>query len=139
MGSPRRLVTTFDPVTYPGFNGTLAWNVTTLTTITANIQRAEAVTTEAGSSSKIRTQGTMRVDHQLLHNVLIGGQIGYRNDDFQQSSREDNTIDAQIGASYLLNRNVSLSLGYEYQIRDSNQPDSSFRDNVVRLGVDLKM
>jgi hypothetical protein len=130
---------TFDPVTNFGFRGSLTWNVTALTTITGTISRQALVTTQIGSSSRIATQGILRVDHQLLHNVLIGGQVRYRNDDYQTSPREDNTLDAEIGASYLLNRNVSLNLDYEYTVRDSNAVDSSFRDNVIRLGVDFKM
>jgi len=129
----------FKDTTNFGFDGILTWNVTTLTTITGEISRRAVVTTEAGSSSRLATQASVRVDHQLLHNVLIGGEVMYRNDNYQSSNRNDNTVDATIGVSYLLNRNAAISLSYEHDMRDSNFADAGFDDNVVRLGLDLHM
>jgi len=129
----------FKDATFFGFDGVLTWNVTTLTTITGEISRREVVTTQAGSSSRIATQGSISVDHQLLHNVLIGGSLMYRNDNYQTSSRNDNTFDATIGVSYLLNRNAAISLSYAHEMRDSNFTDAGFDDNTVRLGLDLHM
>ena len=129
----------FDPVTNVAFQGSLTWNVTTLTTITGSLSRQEIVTTETDNSSALSTRAAVRVDHQLMHNVLIGAGIGYRNDNYQGTSRVDNQFDFLVGASYLLNRNASISVGYEFTSRDSNIEADDFYDNVVQIGVDLHM
>jgi len=110
-----------------------------LTTITGSLSRQEIVTTETDNSSALSTRAAVRVDHQLMHNVLIGAGIGYRNDNYQGTSRVDNQFDFLVGASYLLNRNASISVGYEFTSRDSNIEADDFYDNVVQIGVDLHM
>jgi hypothetical protein len=130
---------TFDPVTSPAVEGQLTWEVTRLTTVTGTISRREAVTTKSDTSSKIVTAASIRVDHELLRNVMLGGEIDYRNEDFQGSNRVDDRIDVRIGVNYLLNRNAGLSLGYRHTTRDSTVADGDFDDNVIQVGVDLKM
>lgn len=130
---------TLDPITSPLVEGTLSWDVTRLTTVTGSLSRDEAVTTNSDKSSKIVSSASARVDHELLRNVLLSGEISYRNEDFQDSDRVDNRIDVEVGATYLLNPNASLSLGYRYSNRASNVDAGDFTGNLVQLGVALRM
>jgi hypothetical protein len=130
---------TFQAVTQPAVEGSLRWSVTELTTITGRLAREAETTTQAGTSGKVVSHASVRIDHELLRNVLVGAQVDYRNEDFQGDNRVDNRIDVQIGGSYLLNRNVAVSLGYQHRHRMSNEDTADFSENIVRLGVDLHM
>jgi hypothetical protein len=130
---------TFSPITSPAVDGSLTWNMTRLTTIKGRVTRREAVTSQTDTSSKIVTAASLRIDHELLRNVLLGGEIDYRNEDFQGNGRIDNRLDVRVEGKYLVNRNVSVSLGYQYTNRDSNVETADLTDNVFRLGLDLHM
>jgi hypothetical protein len=129
----------FDAVTEPAVEGSLNWSVTELTTVTGRIAREATTTTQLGSSGKIVSHASLRVEHELRRNVLLGAQLDLRNEDYQGDNRVDNRIDVQIGGSYLINRNASVSLGYQYRNRMSNEETAEFDENIVRLGVDLHM
>jgi hypothetical protein len=128
-----------DPVTSAAVSGSITWNITGLTSVTGKIARREAVTTLADTSSKIVTLASLRVDHELRRNILLGAEVGYRNEDFKGTSRVDNRVDVQVGGTYLINRNVSVSLSYQHTERQSNFDPAEFSDNIVRIGVDLRM
>jgi len=130
---------TLDPVTSPLVEGTLTWDVTRLTTITGAVSRREAVTSTSENSSKIVSAASVRIDHELLRNVLVDGEVRYRNEAFQDSSRVDNRFDVEIGGTYLLNPNASVSLDYRYTNRLSNVDAGDFTENSVLLSVGLKM
>jgi len=130
---------TLDSITSPLLEGTLSWDVTRLTTITGNISRREAVTTTTSDSSRILSSASVRIDHELLRNVLLDGEVRYQNDNFQSSDRVDNRFDVEIGGKYLLNPNASVSLGYRYSNRVSNVDAGDFTDNLVEVGLQLKM
>ncbi len=69
----------------------------------------------------------------------MGAQVDFRNEDFESSDRVDNRVDMQVGGSYLVNRNVSVSLGYQHRNRMSTEETADFSENIVRFGVDLHM
>ncbi len=129
----------FDGVTQPAVEASLSWNVTELTTVTGRASREASVTTQPGSSGKIVSRVALRIDHELLRNVLVGAQVDFRNENYEDSDRVDNRVDLQIGGSYLVNRNVSVSLGYQHRNRMSTDDTEDFSENIVRLGVDLRM
>lgn len=130
---------TLDPVTSPLVEGTLSWDVTRLTTVTGSISRREAVAATTDNSSKIVSSASLRIDHELLRNVLLDGEVSYRNEDFQGTDRVDNRFDVEIGSTYLLNPNASISLDYRYSNRASNVDAGDFTDNLVELSLGLKM
>ena len=81
----------------------------------------------------------MRVDHELLRNVLIGGQVAYQRDDFQDVDRVDNRFDLGPDVTYLLNRYLSVGAAYTFTTRDSDDQDREFDRNLftVRLTAQL--
>jgi hypothetical protein len=129
----------FDAITEPAIEGSLQWNVTELTTVRGRVAREASVTTQPGTSEKVVSHASLRVDHEVLRNVVLGAQIDFRNEDFQGDDRVDNRLDVQVGASYLVNRNASVSLGYQHRNRMSNEETEDFSENIIRLGVDLHM
>ena len=67
-------------------------------------------------------QYTINVDwtHELLRNLLLNANIGYVRDDYEGTSRSDNTLLAGGGVTYLINRHLSLEATYDYNDRDSD-------------------
>jgi uncharacterized protein (PEP-CTERM system associated) len=125
---------TFDDLTTPQLAGQLTWNITELTSIILRARRTEDPTTQVGSSTKVVTGASARVEHELLRNLLVFGEAGYRNDDFDSTNRVDNVYLGSIGAEFLLNRNFSFFGEYDFELRDSNTPGDDFTENVVLIG-----
>ena len=111
----------------------LTWNVTRLTTVTGSVSRDIEETTRIGSSSYFATKADLRVDHELLRNLIVSGNAGYQQDSFQGTSRDDSYYRAGIGAKYLFDRNFTLEGGYAFRTRDSNGPNADFDESVVFL------
>lgn len=114
------------------------WNVTPLTTVGARVARTIEETTEVGASGYWATAGTLRVDHELLRNVLLNVSGGVTNNDYEGNSRNDFVYRAGIGGRYLLNRYLSASLNYIFTRRDSdNAPngDQDYTENRVLIGI----
>lgn len=123
-----------DSFTALGFSGDLIWNVTDLTSIIAEGFRRESPTTQGNASSRIDTGGGIRVEHELLRNLLLFGEASYRNEDFKDQ-RTDNRYKAGVGAEYLFNRNVSLFGEYNYEHRESDDQEREFTRNLGLVGL----
>lgn len=61
-----------------------------------------------------------RVDHELLRNVVLSGDVAYRDYDYQAFDRKDKRIEAGVGVDYLMNRTFKFGLGYRYDDRSSD-------------------
>jgi hypothetical protein len=119
----------------PTLSGELTWNVTELTSIIAHAFRRESPTTQAGSSSRIDTGGGVRVEHELLRDLLLFAEAEYINDDFQDIDRIDNRILAGAGGEFLLNNYVMLFAQYNFEDRASNTAGRDFTQNIVLVGA----
>jgi len=126
---------TLDDVTTPRVAGQLTWNITELTSIILRARMTQDPTTQTGSSIEVITAASARVEHELLRNLLVFGQAGYENDNFEGTNRTDNTYLASIGGEFLLNRNFSFFGEYDFELRNSNTPGNDFLDNIVLIGA----
>jgi hypothetical protein len=108
----------------------LTWNVTRLTTVTGSIVRDVQETVISGASSYFGTRFALGVDHELLRNLILNGNVSYENDAFEGISRSDDLYSAGAGARYLINNNFWLSGGYQYLTRKSDA-STNFDDNVI--------
>lgn len=129
----------FDDTSGLSFGGSLVWNVTRLTTVDLNLSREFDATAVAGASTNYVTDVSIDVTHELRRNVLLSAGLGYTNEDYQGSPREDDTYRASLGVSYLLNRNFSLDAGYELTSRESSLPDSDYLRNFFTIGVTARL
>jgi hypothetical protein len=118
----------------PVANAELTWNPTPLTSIIGLASISQEPTTQQGSSSRIRSNVGVRVEHELLSNLLVFGEAGYRNDTYQDSDRTDNRFRAGVGGEFLLNSYLSFTARYAFERRESNVVDD-FTRNVVLVGV----
>ena len=74
-----------------------------------------------------------------MRNVIINGSAGYGEDDYEGVPRMDDTLRAGLGLDYLLNRNFTFGVGYDYTDRDSNLAGSDYKKNVVGLTLTGKL
>ena len=137
--------------TAPIIEGSVIWTPTGLTTVTGVISREIEDPQSAGTSGYIATQGSLRVDHEFLSNVIVSLHGGAASLQYLQGSgSEQMQFTVGAGGNWSLNRNVRLGLGYNYteQIGSSNavtplNPASvttaPFRQGVVALSLHISL
>jgi hypothetical protein len=86
----------------------LTWSVTPLTTTRFGVSRTVEETTVADASSTTSTNVSLSVGHNLLRNLV---------------------------ATYLMNRYVHVTAGYQFTTRDSNAAGESYDQNVAKIDV----
>jgi hypothetical protein len=117
----------------------LTWNVTPLTTLTGGLSRNVSETTLAAASGNLTTELRVGADHELLRNLIVSARVAVSTDEFEGTSREDDYIKGGIGAKYMLNRNFSVVLDYDYSERDSSVAgaDNEINKILLRLRAQL--
>ncbi|MGH8468506.1 MAG: outer membrane beta-barrel protein [Gammaproteobacteria bacterium] len=119
------------------------WNVTTLTTITGKVERTIEDTTfnttvgGTPAAGYFRTRYGFIVDHELLRNLLLQASLFGIQEDFGGIDRTDDSLLATVGATYLMNRYLDLSIGYGYRDRSSEFNDYSQNTATLTLKVKL--
>jgi hypothetical protein len=119
------------------YGANLTWNPTRLTSL--RLEGQGGFEPSDVGSSRLESEIGLRVDHELLRNVLIGGEVSYQRDDFQDADRVDNRIDVGPDITYLLNRYLSVGAGYTFTTRDSDDSDREFDRNLVTLRVTAQL
>lgn len=117
----------------------LTWNVTRLTSIRGGLSRDVEPTTVFGASAVLSSGATLDIDHELLRNVILRAGAAVRTHDFVGTARQDDVLAWTLGARYMLNRALSLSLDYDGAERDSTRPDGVFSRNRVMLQLRLQL
>ena len=92
-----------------------------------------------GAAGAFKTSLGTTVDHELLRNLLIGGGLDVSRNEFEGVSREDDELAVNIYGKYLLNRNLYLSLNYEFRERDSNSSSGDFDRNLIMLKLETQL
>lgn len=125
----------FDDEGGVAFDVGLTWNVTSLTTLQLSGGSSIETATQPGAASEFRQRVNLRVDHELLRNVIVGGLVEYQRDDFREIDRTDDTIRAGVDAAYLVNRNFRVEGGYLFSTRSSDVADDEFDRNRVFIAL----
>lgn len=122
---------TLNSSTTPALRGELIWNITPLTSIILEAFRLESASSQTGTAGRIDTGAGLRLEHELLHNLLVFGAAEYRNEDFVDDNRTDDRFRIALGGEYMVNRNLSFGAQYQFQDRQSSDPGSDFTRNSV--------
>ena len=126
-------------VTGFGARAQVEWFPSQLTTVTfagsRTVEDSVLVTTPAYISSNI----SAKVDHEFLRNILVAGQIGYGKDDYEKIDRGDKRLSAGINATYLLNHNAGLNVGYSYSKQTSDGLANGPEFKVNKLSATLTL
>ncbi len=126
-----------------GINGfvNLKWRPTALTTVNGKLSHDINETTQQGVAGVLATGVNLGVEHELMRNVLLNIGGSFSNNDYQGFvapnlvNRNDKIYGGNVGARYLLNRNLSTGLSYTYQSRDVNYLLSNYEVNQVMLNL----
>lgn len=130
----------FKDISGLGARAQVEWFPTELTTVTVTGGRSVEDSGIPGSSGYLSSNLGAQVDHELLRNVLLTGQIAYGKDEYEGIARNDKRLNAGIGATYLLNRHVGLSVNYSYldQKSDAAGGIGDYKVNKIGAGVTLQ-
>jgi len=115
----------------------IEWFPTELTNATLTVLRTVNDSLIIGSPGFLTTDATVEVDHELLRNVILSGNVLAGEDQYQGISRTDTRWGGGVSANWLLNRHLGLTLGYAYTDVDSTGAarGSSFVDNRVSIST----
>jgi hypothetical protein len=132
----------FDNAAYSdidGFGGRaqLEWFPTELTTVTGSVSRTVQDAGIIGAAGYLSSEISAKVDHELLRNVILTGQITYAEDEYNGIDRDDQRLNASVSGTYLINRHygVTTTLAYLDQASDGALAGPSY--DVMRLYVSL--
>jgi hypothetical protein len=129
----------FSDVSGLSYGADVEWYMTPLTTVTFNAAATVEETTSIGASGYLSQTVGIRIDHELLRNVLLNGRVSYANDDYEGISRTDDIVRAGLGVDYLVNRNFTLGLGYDFTNKDSNAAGVDYTRNQIGLTLTGKL
>jgi hypothetical protein len=102
--------------------GELSYFVTPLVTVTATADRSVVETGVVEAAGYLRTAAGVRVDYELLRNLILQGEAGYEKRRFNAVERRDDRFAAGLSATWLINRRLSLKGELRHRGQDSAGP-----------------
>jgi hypothetical protein len=118
----------------------LSYFPTQLTTLRLNAQREIQDTGVVGGAGILATQIEGGVDHELRRNVILSAGAGFNRQSFRGFARDDNFVHAEVGARYLLNRNLSLGATYRFDRGSTNSVTGrDFQLNTFRVSLNFAL
>lgn len=126
-----------------GINGfvNLKWRPTALTTVNGKLSHDILETTQEGVAGILATGINLGAEHELMRNVILSAGGNFSNLDYQGHTvanlvdRNDKMYGGNVAAKYLLNRNLSTDLAYNYQNRDANYIFSNYEVHQIMLNL----
>ncbi len=98
------------------------WFPTPLSTVTGTMLRTVGDSGIIGSAGYVTTAAGLRVDHELLRNLILTATTSAGQDKYSGIDRTDNHWGAGASANYLVNRHIGVQVGYTY----TNERSSGF-------------
>lgn len=119
--------------------GNVKWFPTDLTTVTFIANRGVVDPGLATSATAINTAFGIRVDHELLRNLLLFGNIRQENNAYEGSviDRDDDALSVALGGSYKLNPNMHLEFALTTRSQDSSGANAGpdLDVNTISAGI----
>jgi hypothetical protein len=130
----------FKPESGLTFGGAVDWFPSPLITVNLSGSRSIQEAAIANASGYVSTNLALRVDHELLRNVLLRAQGSWGHDNYRGVDRTDNRAAAGLKATYLMNSIVGFSLAYDFQKLSSSgvAKTVSYDDNRVTASLTLQ-
>jgi hypothetical protein len=113
----------------------LEWFPTQLTTVTLAGSRAVGDAGIVNSAGFLSSNASAQIDHELLRNLILSGNLSYGDDQYNGIDRTDIRGGAGVSAHWLLNRNLGLTFAYNYSNQQSSGVNRgiSFIDNRLSI------
>lgn len=120
-------------LTGPAFEGQLMWMPSQVTTATFAVSRTIEESIRENNVSYTRTLGRLTVDHEVLRNVIVTGELRAEHRDYPDRGTVIDGI-ALLGAQYLLNRHMAITADYQHTERlDSPEGYREYGINEVQV------
>lgn len=116
-------------------NMSLNWFVTPLTTLRSSVKRGIQETTTTGASSIVGTKYAVGVDHELLRNLLLSGDVAYSESDYSGGTRNDDKMTYAAAIDYKFDRNFFAGAKISYVDRDSNQSVNDYDRTTYMMKI----
>ena len=132
----------FDEVAYQDTDGfaaraQLEWFPTELTTVTVAGGRSIEDSATPGVGGLLSSSLSFGLDHELLRNVILNGRLTWGRDEYQGIDREDTRVGANLGATYLINRNLGVNATYSLLDTNSDGSAADIDFSVNKLAISL--
>ena len=120
--------------------GRVEYFPTQLTTVTLNASRNVQDSGIPGAAGYLSSAAGLQIDHELMRNVILTARGDYEHAKYRGISRTDDRYNFSLGGSYLMNRNIGLSLTYNYLNQSSGglRGGFDFEDNRLMATVTLQ-
>ncbi len=137
LGVERRMFEApeFPTHTAPIAEASVIWTPTGLTTLTGVLSRTIEDPSSAGTGSYTYTRAALVVDHEYLRNVLLQGRFRYESADYLTGGGTQTKFTVGAGVKWLLNRNLRLSLDYDYTSQTASGSSLTVMTGPVPFGV----
>ena len=112
----------------------MLWNVTQMTSVQASIQSEVKETFQQDASGIDSVDAGIRIDHELLRNLLVGAFLNHTHNSYKGISRTDKYYSFGPSLTYLWNRNLSAEASYTHRTLDSNRRDD-FGQNRFQVSI----
>lgn len=113
------------------YGANVNWFVTPLTTVRFSAASTIQESIDPAASGYWSQKVGIGLDHELLRNLILSGDVSYENDDFGDISRKDDVTSAVVGATYLLNNFFAVGINYGIVDRNSNVTGADYTQNQV--------
>lgn len=110
---------------------------TQLLTLGMTADRSVGDSGAIGSAGFLSSTVQFTADYELRRNVIIEGRVGYANEDYDVIDRQNDRWNAGIRGTYLINRRLGVTAGYEFENRRSSGVDRINDFNTSRFMISL--
>ncbi len=117
------------------FGADLEWAMTQLTTVSLRATRSIEETAAVGASGYLASAVDVDVQHELLRNVFLDGNVGFSSNQYEGITREEDIWRAGFGASYLINHYLSANAGVEFSTRESTLLGQDYDRTKIHGGL----
>lgn len=124
-----------EPIDGLSFLGEATWLMTPLVTLTVAGERTVAETTTPDFFGRLDTSVGVRLDYEVLRNLIVSVEPKFIRQDFPDTVRKDDVVMAGAGLQYLMSPFARIGVDYDYIDRESTLPEYSFDQHVVIFNV----
>ncbi len=128
------------PLEGPAVEGELTWLPTQLTTVSFSVRRSIEESIRADAVSFQRLTGAVRVDHEMLRNLILGAEFRADRREYDQPNQTVTDGVVTLNARYLLNRSMALVGTYSFYKRfEASGGFSEFDRNLIQLRLRIAL
>lgn len=130
----------YNNVSGPSIEARIEYFPTQLTTVTLNARRLLDDSNISGTSALFDNQIGVRVDHELLDNLLLNANASYTHQQYIDSSLRSDIYRFELGGRYLVSRSVQLQASLGRGGRSQNQSINfgSVKELTAEFGIVLQ-